>query len=226
MKRPGFFKATGWLIWKDLKSEWRSRDLVSAMLVFALITLLIFSFALELETETRSSVIAGVLWVTLAFSGTLGLNRSFSREKDQNSLDGLLLAPVDRIVLFLGKLTINWMVMLIIALIVVPVSVILFNLNLFNPQLILVIILGTLGYAETGTLLAGMTIQSRMRDLLMPVILFPVVIPLLLAAVKASSGILNGDLTGSVGYWLAMLSGYDILFGVAAWLLFDFVIKE
>lgn len=221
-----FLKATGWVIWKDVKSEWRSRELISAMLVFALITLLIFSFSLELDTGARSNVITGVIWVTLTFAGTLGLNRSFSREKDQNCLDGLLLAPMERIALYLAKLTVNWLVMLIIAVIVIPVSAVLFNLNLWQPQLILAVLLGTLGYAEVGTLLAGMTIQSRMRDLLMPVILFPVVIPLLLAAVRASSGILNADISGSTSYWLWMMAGYDIIFAAVAYLLFDFVIKE
>jgi heme exporter protein B len=221
-----FLKATIWLIWKDLKSEWRSRELISAMLVFALITLLVFNFALELETEARSSVITGIIWVTLTFAGTVGLNRSFSREKDQGCLDGLLLAPVDRYAIYLAKLIVNWLVMLIILVIVIPVAAILFNVNLLFPQLIFVIVFGTLGYAEAGTLLAGVTIQTRMRDLLLPVILFPVVIPLILAAVRASSGILSRDITGSVGFWILMIAGFDLIFAAGSYLLFDFVIRE
>lgn len=226
MKRCGFLRATGRVIWKDLKSEWRSRELISAMLVFALISLVIFNFALELEATARGNVITGIIWVTLAFAGSLGFNRSFSREKDQGCLEGLLLAPVDRFSIYLAKLAVNWLVMLTVAIIVTPAAMILFNVSLFSPLLVLVVCLGTLGYAEAGTLLAGMAVQSRMRDLLLPVILFPVVIPLLLAAVRASSAILSPGLAGSAWFWILMIVGYDLILGLCAFLLFDFIIRE
>lgn len=214
------------MIWKDLKSEWRSRELVSAMLVFALVSLLIFNFTLELEAAARRNLITGIIWVTLAFAGSLGINRCFGKEKDQGCLDGLLLAPVDWFAIYLAKTTVNWLVMLIVAVIVIPVATILFNVNLFSPLLFFVVWLGTLGYAEAGTLLAGMAVQSRMRDLLLPVILFPVVIPLLLAVVKASSASLSSGMTESTWFWILMIAGYDLIFGICALLLFDFVIRE
>ena len=179
-------------MWKDLRAEFRSRELFSAMLVFSLLIILIFNFALELDIKTRQSVTAGVLWSTFAFAGTLGLNRSMAIEKDRGCLDGLLLAPVDRSAIYFGKVISNLAFMLIVEMIVLPVYSVLYNVNLFQPGLLLVILLGSIGYVAVGTLLAAMSVQTRTRDILLPILLFPVVIPVLLAAVKASSGFLTG----------------------------------
>ena len=140
-KATSFLRAMGAVVWKDLAAELRSRELLSAMLVFALLVILIFNFALELDVKTRSTVTAGVLWVTFIFAGTLGLNRSMAIEKDRGCLDGLLLAPVDRSAIYFGKMIGNLVFMLIIAIIVLPVYSILYNTNLFNPGFLLVIFL-------------------------------------------------------------------------------------
>src|SRR5512135_2958185 len=140
-----FGSAVAAVAWKDLASEFRSRELFSAMLVFALLVILIFNFALELDFKTRQSVTAGVLWVTFAFAGTLGLNRSMSIEKDQGSLDGLLLAPVDRSAIYFGKVISNLAFMLIVEIIVLPVYSLLYNVNLFIPGFLLVLLLGSVG---------------------------------------------------------------------------------
>ena len=166
------------------------------MLVFSLLVILIFNFALELDIRTRQSVTAGVLWVTFAFAGTLGLNRSMSTEKDQGSLDGLLLAPVDRSAIYFGKVFSNLTFMLIVEAIVLPVYSFLYNVNLLRPGLLLILLLGSVGYIVVGTLLATMAVQSRTREVLLPILLFPVVIPVLIAAVKASGGFLTGDDAG------------------------------
>jgi len=221
-----FFRAVNRLIWKDLRTEWRSREMVSAMLVFSLVDLLVFNFALELEFSVNRGMVTGILWVTQAFAGTLGISRSFSREKEQGNLEGLLLAPVDRFAIYLAKLVVNWVVILIVTAILVPAGMVLFNVNLLSPLLILVVLLGTLGYVEAGTLLAGMAVQTRMRDLVLPVILLPVVIPLFLAAVRASRLILGSSGIDSTGFWIAMIAGFDIIFFVIAYLLFGQVIKE
>ena len=146
----GFFKAVSAVVWKDVQAEVRSRELFSAMLVFSLLMILIFNFALELDVKTRQSVTAGVLWATFAFAGTLGLNRSMAIEKDRGCLDGLLLAPVDRSAIYFGKVISNLAFMLIVELIVLPVYSVLYNVNLFNPGLLLVILLGSIGYAVGG----------------------------------------------------------------------------
>src|SRR5512136_3237963 len=126
-----YFKAIGAIVWKDLTAELRSRELLSAMLVFALLVILIFNFAIELQPNLRLTITPGVLWVTFAFAGTLGLNRSMSTEKDQGSLDGLLLAPVDRSAIYFGKVISNLAFMLIVVLVVLPLYSVLYNINLF-----------------------------------------------------------------------------------------------
>ena len=196
------------------------------MLVFSLLVILIFNFALELDIVTRQSVTAGVLWVTFAFAGTLGLNRSMAVEKDRGCLDGLLLAPVDRSAIYFGKMLSNLVFMLATAVIVLPVYSLLYNTNLFNGGLALVIVLGTEGYAAVGTLLASMAVQARTRDILLPILLFPVALPVLVAAVEASSGFLGGAAWADIVPWINQLLVYDVIFTAAAFMVFDFVVEE
>ena len=222
----GFFRAMSAVVWKDLAAELRGRELISAMLVFALLVILIFNFALELDADTRSTVTSGVLWVTFAFAGTLGLNRSMAMEKDRGCLDGLLLAPVDRSAIYFGKAIGNLIFMLIVEMIVLPVYSVLYNTNLFNPGLLLVILLGSIGYVAVGTLLSSMAVQTRTRDVLLPILLFPVAIPVFIAAVRASTGFLQGIDMAEIQPWLSLLITYDIVFTAVAFMVFDYVVEE
>ena len=224
--KSNFIKAVSAVVWKDLQAEFRSRELFSAMLVFSLLIILIFNFALELDIKTRQSVTSGVLWATFAFAGTLGLNRSMAIEKDRGCLDGLLLAPVDRSAIYFGKVISNLAFMLIVEAIVLPVYSVLYNINLFQPGLLLVILLGSIGYVGVGTLLAAMSVQTRTRDILLPILLFPVVIPVLLAAVKASSGYLEGLEFSEILGPLSLLIAYDVIFISVAFMVFDSVVEE
>jgi len=221
-----FAKAVIAIIWKDLAAEFRSRELFSAMLVFSLLVILIFNFALELDAATRQSVTAGVLWVTFAFAGTLGLNRSMAVEKDRGCLDGLLLAPVDRSAIYFGKVVSNLVFMLIVEAVVLPVYSFLYNVNLFNAGLLLVVLLGSIGYIAVGTLLASMAVQARTRDVLLPILLFPVAVPVLIAAVKASEGFLAGSDFSTIYAPLSLLIGYDVIFIAVAYMVFDYVVEE
>ena len=223
---PSFFQSVAAVVWKDLTAELRSREIFSAMFVFALLVVLIFNFALELEAGTRATVAAGVLWATFTFAGTLGLNRSMSMEKDRGCLDGLLLAPVDRSAIFFGKMIGNLVFMLIVELVVIPLFSILYNINLIQAGVILVTLLGSIGYIAVGTLLSAMAVQARTRDILLPILLFPVVIPVVIAAVKASSGYLQGIPMNEITPWLNLLVVYDIIFLTTAWLIFDKVVEE
>jgi heme exporter protein B len=227
-KQPSsnFFKAVAAVVWKDLRAEFRSRELFSAMLVFSLLIILIFNFALELDIKTRQSVTSGVLWATFAFAGTLGLNRSMAIEKDRGCLDGLLLAPVDRSAIYFGKVISNLAFMLIVEIIVLPIYSVLYTVNLFQPGSLLVILLGSIGYAGVGTLLSAMSVQTRTRDILLPILLFPVVIPVLLAAVKASSGFLTGAEWADILLPVNLLIAYDIIFIAVAFMVFDNVVEE
>jgi len=224
--RFAYLRALGAIVWKDLAAELRSRELLSAMLVFALLVILIFNFALELDAKARANVTSGVLWVTFAFAGTLGLNRSMSQEKDRGCLDGLLLAPVDRSAIYFGKALGNLIFMMVVEIIVLPVYSALYNINLFHPGLILVILLGSIGYVAVGTLLASMAVQTRTRDILLPILLFPVVIPVFIAAVKASSGFLQSIPMDEIVPWLNLLIVYDVVFTALAFMVFDYIVEE
>ncbi len=224
--RPALARATFAILWKDLSAELRSRELLSAMLVFALLVILIFNFALDLKPAVRREVTSGVLWATFAFAGTLGLNRSMAGEKDRGCLDGLLLAPVDRSAIYFGKALGNLAFMFVIEAIVLPVYSVLYNVNLFNAGLILIIVLGSVGYVAVGTLLATMSVQTRTRDMLLPILLFPLVIPVLIAAVKASAGFLDGAPWTDVAPWFNLLLVYDVIFVALAFMVFDYVVEE
>jgi heme exporter protein B len=223
---PSLLKATFAIVRKDLTAELRSFELVSAMLVFSLLVIIIFNFALELDVKVRQSVTAGVLWTTFAFAGTLGLNRSMSTEKDRGCMDGLLLAPVDRSAIYFGKAISNLAFMLIVEAIVLPVYSLLYNVNLFRLDLLGVILLGSIGYTAVGTLLSAMSVQTRTREVLLPILLFPVAIPVLLAAVKASGGLLAGAEFSEVLTPLNILIVYDVVFIAVAFMVFDHVVEE
>ncbi len=221
-----FLRAMGAVVWKDLAAEWRSREMVSAMLVFALLVIFIFNFALQLNPQLRADLTSGIVWVTLSFAGTLGLNRSMAVEKDRGCLDGLLLAPVDRTAIYFGKTVANLLFMLVVAVIITPIYSILYNVNLFNAGLWMVILLGAWGYVAVGTLLASMAVQARTRDILLPVLLFPVAIPLLLSAVQASSGFLSAAPWQQIAPALNILIAYDVIITACAFMVFDYVVEE
>ena len=222
----GYLRAISTIVWKDLTAELRSRELLSAMLVFALLVVLIFNFALELDIRTRETVTSGVLWVTFAFAGTLGLNRSMAIEKDRGCLDGLLLVPVDRSALYFGKALGNLIFMLIVEAIILPVYSVLYDVNLFLPGLMTVILLGSVGYAAVGTLLSTMAVQARTRDVLLPILLFPVVLPVLVAALRACNGFLLGFEMVEIWPWINLLIAYDVIFIAVAFIVFDYVVEE
>jgi len=221
-----FLRAVGAVIWKDILAEYRSWELVSAMTVFSLLVIIIFNFALDLDYKMRQSITAGVLWTTFAFAGTLGLNRSMSVEKDRGCLDGLLLAPVDRSAIYFGKAISNLLFMLIVEVVVLPVYSILYGVNLFLPGLLGVILLGSIGYVGVGTLLATMSVQTRTRDILLSILLFPVILPVLLPAIIASNGFLANAEISEFLFPLSILITYDIIFVAVAFMVFDNVVEE
>ncbi|MBI3243585.1 MAG: heme exporter protein CcmB [Chloroflexi bacterium] len=230
--RPGtsrfaaYLKAIFAIVRKDVAAEARSKELVSAMLIFSLLVVLIFNFALELDRAARENVAAGVLWVTFIFAGTLGLNRTFAAEMDRGSFDGLLLAPIDRTAIYFGKMIGAALFMLLVEAIVMPVFSVLYGILLFKPMLLVVVLLGTAGYAGVGTLLASMAVHTRARDVMLPILLFPVTIPVVIAAVKASTGILLAAEWGDVAPWFNLLLVYDTIFIAVAFMVFDYLVEE
>lgn len=224
--KTGFFAAFMAVLRKDLRAELRSKELLSAMGLFSLLSILVFSFALELDRQARVEAISGVLWVTLIFSSILGLNRSMAMERDQGTMDALLIAPIDRAAIFIGKLIGNTLFMLLVALVLLPVMTILYNVTLVDLRLIAVTLLGILGFATVGTLLAAMTVQTRSRESLLPIVMLPIALPLILSAVRASTSILNDTAIDQWGSWLGILLVLDAAFLGVCFILFDFVVEE
>ena len=211
---------------KDIQVEWRGRQGLLVMLVFALLIVFLFNFALQLAPDLQAGLAAGLLWVSLAFASTLGLNRSVSLEKENNALDGLLLAPVDRSAIFFGKVISNFGFTLIIAIILLPIFSLFYGQNMLNLRLLIIIILGVGAYTSLGTLLAALSIQTRTRDVLLPVLLYPLALPILIAAVEASRGVLSGMPMKDLQSWYFLLLAGNILFIATGLMFFETILEE
>jgi heme exporter protein B len=216
------------IAWKDILSEFRSRETISSMLIFCLIVVVIFNFMFEPGSSLVKEMVPGILWVAITFAGVLGLNRSFIYEVDQGCLLGLLLCPVDHSLLYLGKMIGNFLFMVIMEIIILPLMIIFFNLDIFNIllPLLLIMLLGTLGFAAVGTLLSAISVNTRAREILLPILLFPIAIPILLAAVKATGSLINDGSFAGAGSWVKILTGFDIIFLVISSLLFEYVVED
>jgi heme exporter protein B len=215
------------IVWKDIIAELRTKEMFSAMFVFAVLVIVIFNFAFELRGVDRVREAApGILWVAFTFAGVLGLNRAFVLEKDRGCLEGLLLAPVDHTAVYFGKMISTLLFMLVVEALILPVFTVFFGINLFDIWLVLIVVLGTLGFAGVGTLLSAMTAQTRAREVLLPILLLPVAAPVLIFAVKATAGVLDGLPLSEITRWLQMLVAFDVIFPAVAFMTFDYVVKE
>ncbi len=216
------------IVWKDIVAELRTKEMFSAMFVFGVLVIVMFNFAFDLRVsgERVRQVAPGALWVAFAFAGLLGLNRAFVLERDRGCLEGLLLAPMDPTAIYFGKMISTVLFMLVVEAILLPVFTAFFGVNLFDPRLALVALLGTLGFAGVGTLLSAMTAQTRAREVLLPILLLPVAAPVLIAAVKATAGILDGLTLGEIARWLQLLGAFAAIFPAAALMTFDFLVRE
>jgi heme exporter protein B len=213
--------------WKDLLVERRSKETLNALLFFALALLFVFQFALGPDRERLAAVLPGLLWLAFILSGVLGLGRVFLVERENDCWEGLLLAPGDKSAIYLGKLAGGLGLMLVVEAIVLALFVLFFNVDLGPalPGLALVIVLGTVGFTAVGTLFAAMTAQARARELLFPVLLLPVLVPVLLATVKATEALLAGEPLGDVAHWLQLLVAADVVYLVTGLLTFDFILE-
>ena len=213
-----YFRKVWAIARKDLLIELRSRDVISSAVVFTLLVLLIFNFALDLTGDVVRAVAPGVLWVTFIFAGMLTLGRTFARERERGALQGLMLAPLDRGALFLAKLLVNLILLGIVEAAALPAFVALYNLNLRPIPVLAVVLLGTLGFAAVAA-------NTRAREALLPLLLFPVLVPVIIGAVKATGETLPG--TPAAGPpWLNLLIAFDAIFLALAYLLFEYVIEE
>ena len=216
------------IVWKDIVAELRTKEMFSAMFVFAVLVIVVFNFAFDLRVsgERVRQVAPGALWVAFAFAGILGLNRAFVAEKDRGCLEGLLLAPVDHTAIYFGKMISTVLFMLVVEALMLPVFTAFFGVNLFDLRLVFIIVLGTVGFASVGTILSAMTAQTRAREVLLPILLLPVAAPVLIAAVKATAGILDGLTMAEVAVWWQLLLAFAFLYPAIAFMTFDFIVKE
>lgn len=215
---------------KDLAIEWRNLDNVPAMFFFALLVLVIFSFGFDFTTASFTELGPGVLWVAFTFAGVLTFGHSFAIEREGDCLQGLRLTPVDPGTIYLGKLLANCLAMLVVEAALLPLSAILFNYDVFSMigPLAAVILIHTFGFAAVGTLFGAMAARTRRGDVLLPILLFSVSVPLMISAVRVTGAVLEGRsiLEGEPRTWLVMASVFDAVLGTAAYLTFEYVIEE
>ena len=214
------------IFWKDLLTELRTKEVVTSVLVFALLVIVIFNFAFSTGAGMPELVAPGVLWVAIAFGGVLGFNHIFSVEKGNSRLEGLMLCPVDRAVIYWGKLAGSITFILAVSLVITPIFLALFNLPLLLPLLALVIVLATLGFATVGTLFSAIAINTRARDIMLPILFLPVTVPVIASAIKATALILAGSPWNEMLIWLQIIIAFDIIYLVVSTLVFEFVIEE
>ena len=216
----------GLILWKDILLEFRSKDIILSVAVFGLLVVIVFSFALNVTPRMVTQLAPGILWVAFAFAGILAMNRAFVREKEQGGLEGLLLTPVSRDAIFLGKVLAIFIFMLVIEFILLPVFAVMHGCSTFSFMLLLTIVLATLGFATVGTLFSAIAVQTRSREIMLPVLFFPIVLPVIIAAVEASTQAIGGDGGVGIGRWLPLIGVFDALFLVICPWVFSFVVEE
>lgn len=209
---------------KDLRLEWRSKDAINGMLFFSLLVVVLFSFAFDPTTAMSRQIAGGILWVALLFAVVIELNQTWSRELRNQVLDAQRMAPSPPSALFLGKVLANFLFVTVVEVVLAPIFIVFYNLHALGEGrlLFLVLPLGTLALVINGTFFGALSLRTRNRELLLPLILFPICVPAILAMVQATSAILTGEF--DPGLWLRMLFGYDVIFLTLSLLLFEVVL--
>ncbi|MFC2059767.1 heme exporter protein CcmB [Chloroflexota bacterium] len=214
------------ITWKDALSEMRTKEIVFSVLVFTVLVIVIFNFAFGTSPELVARVAPGILWVTFAFAGVLSLNRSFISEKEEGCLGGLMACPISREVIFVGKVLSSLIFMLIVEAITLPVFAFLFNLPIFSLQLVVITVLATVGFVAIGTLFSALAVNTRAREMVLPILFLPLIVPVIICAVEASGQALSGEPWSSLSPWLQIIIAFDAIFLVVSFWLFSFVIEE
>lgn len=227
--QPRFAQQLGALVAKDLKSELRTREILTTTLLFPLILLLVFRFAFEVGDAVGVKAAApGVIWASALLSSILSLTRSFASEREDDRIHGLLLAPVDRGTIYLAKLFANVVFLFLVEAVTLGAFGLFFAIDLAPalPSLLPVIALGTIGISAVGTLFSAMAVNTRARESLLPLLLFPVLTPILLAVLEYTRVGLSASGEAIGGHWLGSLIAFDVIFVAAGWMLFEYVVEE
>ena len=214
------------ITWKDALSGMRTKEIIFSVLVFTLLVIVIFNFAFGTSQEMMELVAPGILWVTFAFAGVLSLNRSFIPEKEQDCLEGLMACPASREVIYVGKMLGSLLFMLIIEVIALLIFAFLFNLPVFSPQIITITVLTTIGFVAVGTLFSALAVNTKAREMVLPILFLPIVAPIIISAIKASELALSGEPWSGLSSWLQIIGAFDVIFLIVSFLIFPFVIEE
>ena len=216
------------IVWKDFVTEFKTRELFSAMFIFALLVILIFIFSVNLSIVKASEVGPGILWVAFLFSGTLGLNRSFVLEKENGCLMGLILAPADRTTIYFGKLISNFIFLTAMELFILPLFMVFFNIDLLEHllPLLLVIFLGTLGFCTLGTLLSSLSSNLKTREIMLPILLYPLLVPIVIGVVRMTGQILAGEPLSGMMNWIGLTASFDIIYIGVSIMTIDHILEE
>lgn len=230
-RAPGFFRAALLLAAKDLRIEGRTRETLSAMILFSLIVLVVFNFAFDLSTVRQlgaAKIVPGILWTTLAFAGVVGFARSFEVEKRRDSLTALRLAPVDRGAVFAGKALANLALLAILEAVLLPLSAVLFDWNLLGAlaPVLLVLAVHTTAIAQLGTLFGAVTSRLGRGEALLATLLFPAATPVFISAVQCTASAMSGEGLGPVRHWMLVTSGLAVLYFLVALLTFEFILED
>lgn len=215
------------ILWKDVRCELRSKQVWMGMGLFALLVLVIFNFAFDLRVNNKAAVAPGALWVAFIFASLLGLGRTIAAEREQGSMDRLLLCPVDRKAIYLAKLLGNVLFIGVVEIVAIPVFVVLFDVPLLAGPLLLIVLFGTLGIAAVGTLFSAMAAATSARDVLLPILVFPLIVPVVISAVRATGSLMvPGGPPPNEPPWLGLMIAFDIIFLSVSILTFEYVIEE
>jgi heme exporter protein B len=216
------------IVLKDLATELKTKELFSSMFIFALLVIIIFIFSVDLSIVKANEVGPGILWVAFLFAGTMGLNRSFMLEKENGCLEGLILTPADRTAIYFGKLISNLMFLLVMELFILPLFMIFFNIDLisFLGPLLVVIFMGTLGFCAIGTLLSSLSSNLKTREIMLPILLYPLIVPVVIAMVRMTGQVLDGNSLGTMMNWVGLTLAFDIVFIGVSILTIDHILEE
>ncbi|MFQ5637883.1 MAG: heme exporter protein CcmB [bacterium] len=216
------------ILWKDILSELRSKEMILAMLIFSLMVTLIFNFAFPPNSEFIKNALPGMLWMTFIFASLLGMNRSFVYELDHGCLHGLMLAPMSRTVIYISKFLVNLLFIVLVEFIMLPFFSIFFSLDILSSlwQLVLVIFLSTVGFAIVGTLFSAIAVNTKTREVMLPILHFPVSIPIIIGAVQGTTAVFQEQDWSVVWGWLKIIIAFDIIFFVVSLWTFEYIIEE
>lgn len=225
---PGYWSSVWAIVWKDFTVERHTRQLLGVMLVFALTVVVVFNFALYGELAAAREVAAGFLWITILLAGTLGLNRSLSSEQENRSIEAVLIAPIDRSAIYVGKVISVTAFTLLVELLLVPVFIAVFNKPFWRLPVLMVLFLGTVGYIGAGVLVTSMSIQTKSREVLLPVLLLPLTLPSVLAASQVTAAFLLPEPPpwSEIQFAVALVVAYDVLMLTAGFLTYHFVVED